>query len=70
MIRSANFVPMAIKAPDTERLTGLLSVLQATLGGEVKYISIYFDRAKKEHVAWFFCDIENARVVEKLNAKR
>lgn len=60
---------MAIKAPDVERLTGLLSVLQASLGGEVKYINIYFDSIKKEHIAWFFCDIENAKIVEKLNKR-
>lgn len=58
---------MAIKAPDVERLTGLLAVLQANLGGEVKYISIYFDSLKKEHIAWFFCDIESAPIVEKIN---
>jgi len=69
-MRSANIIPMSIKAPDTERLTGLLSMLQATLGGEIKYINIYFDSATKEHIAWFFCDIEKAQIVERLNAKR
>lgn len=64
--RSADIIPISIEAPTVERLSGLLSILQATLGGEVKYINIYFDSAKKVHVAWFFCDIDNVPVVERL----
>lgn len=66
MARLADIIPTSIEAPTREKLSGLLSILQATLGGEVKYISIYHDSIKKVHVAWFFCDINSIAVVEKI----
>lgn len=64
--RSSSIVPYSVEAQTRENLSGLLAVIQATLGGELKYISIYFDSAKKTHVAWFFIHMDDIPFVEKL----
>jgi hypothetical protein len=71
MSRAANadIIPMAITAPSVEKLRELLALLQVNLGGEVKYINIYFDSIAKEHTAWFFCHIDQVSLVERLNKK-
>lgn len=66
MARSANVIPISMEAPTREELSGLLYILQTTLGGEIKYISIYHDSKNKTHVAWFYCDVDHVGMVDKI----
>lgn len=66
MSRNSNVIPISIEAPSRQELSGLLYILQNSLGGEVKYISFYYDLKTKTHVAWFFCDVDNVGLVQKI----
>lgn len=66
--RSQDIVLDFRSAQTKEQLRFELAKLQQELGGEVKFLSVYFDG--KEHVAWFFNQIDMMVLNEELLKKK
>jgi hypothetical protein len=66
--RLSNVSPDFRKAKTEEELRFELLKLQNELGGEVQYLSVYFNGT--DHVAWFFNDLDSMVLAEKLKQTR